>query len=142
MKNTFTFMGLLFMGLSSVLGQTNSISGKITSNGEVLPFANLYLANTTLGTASNEEGIFKLKNIPNGNFTLVSSAIGFKSKSIKIVLTGNQNLIQNFNLSDENSLEEIVISGTLRPVSKSNSPVPVEVYSNTFFKKNPTPSIF
>ena len=30
----------------------------------------------------------------------------------------------------------------MRPVSKSASSVPVEVYSKAFFKKNPTPSIF
>ena len=58
------------------------------------------------------------------------------------MLSGNEKIVKNFSLDDTNSLEEIVISGTLRPVSKSNSPVSVEVYSATFFKKNPTPSIF
>ena len=125
MKNTLTFIGLLFIGLSTVLGQTNSISGKVTSKGEALPFVNVYLTNTKIGTSTNEKGFFELKNIPNGNHTLVSSAIGFKPKSIKIILSGNQKLIKNFSLSDENSLEEIVISGTLKPVSKSNSPVSV-----------------
>lgn len=39
-------------------------------------------------------------------------------------------------------LEEAVISGTMKEVSRSKSSVPVEVYSATFFKKNPTPSLF
>ena len=34
------------------------------------------------------------------------------------------------------------MSGNLRPVSKSSSSVPVDVYSKSFFRKNPTPSIF
>jgi len=34
------------------------------------------------------------------------------------------------------------VSGNLKPVSKSASSVPVDVYSKSFFKKNPTPSIF
>ncbi len=68
--------------------------------------------------------------------------IGFKFKSKKITLIGNQQIVKNFNLKVNDALEEIVISGTLRPVTKSNSPVPVEVYSKTFFRKNPTPSIF
>ena len=54
----------------------------------------------------------------------------------------NQQIKRTFSLSETESLEGIVISGTLKPVTKSNSPVPVEVYSKTFFKKNPTPSIF
>ena len=39
-------------------------------------------------------------------------------------------------------LNEVVVSGTLKQVRRSESPVPVEVYTPAFFKKNPTPSIF
>ena len=142
MKTPLKIVYYLFVGIISTHSQTNSISGKITSKGEALPFANVYLANTKLGTASNEEGFFELKNIPNGDYTLISSSVGFNLKSLKIILTGNQKLVKNVNLNENYSLEEIVVSGTLRPISKSNSPVSVEVYSTTFFKKNPTPSIF
>lgn len=40
------------------------------------------------------------------------------------------------------SLEEVVISGTMRAIKRSASPVPVEVYTPKFFMKNPTPSMF
>jgi len=139
--NTFIKL-ILFLGIASSYGQTNNISGKITSGGDVLSYANIYLKKTKIGTSSNENGVYELKNIPKGNYTLIVSSIGYQTKSEKISLDSNQKLIKNFSLSENNSLEEIVISGTLRPVAKSNSPVPVEVYSNTFFKKNPTPSIF
>ncbi len=39
-------------------------------------------------------------------------------------------------------LNEVVISGTLKEVIKLDSPVPVEVYTSSFFNANPTPSIF
>lgn len=39
-------------------------------------------------------------------------------------------------------VEEVVISGTMKPVKRLDSPVPVEVYSQNYFKKNPTPSVF
>lgn len=39
-------------------------------------------------------------------------------------------------------LEELVISGTMKPMRKLESPVVVEVYTTQFFKKNPVPSIF
>ena len=142
MKIIVKIICIFFTGLISIQAQTNSVSGKITSKGEALPFVNVYLKNTKLGTFTNENGFFELKDIPNGNYTLVSSNIGFEKKSIKIMLSGNEKIVKNLSLDDTNSLEEIVISGTLRPVSKSNSPVSVEVYSATFFKKNPTPSIF
>ena len=121
--------------------QHNSLSGKIYSNGEVLPYVNIYLKDYTLGTASDSEGYYEIKNIPNGNHTVIISSIGYKTKSINIFFNNNQ-ITRDFSLASDNSLDEVVISGTLRPVSKSNSPVPVEVYSETFFRKNPTPSIF
>ena len=142
MKIIINISCLLFMGITAINGQTNSISGKVSSNGEVLPFVNVYLKKTKQGTSTNENGFFELKNIPNGTYTIVASSIGYKFKSKKITLIGNQEIVKNFNLKVNDALEEIVISGTLRPVTKSNSPVPVEVYSKTFFRKNPTPSIF
>src|SRR5690606_8540210 len=43
---------------------------------------------------------------------------------------------------DKHNLEEVVVSGTMKEMSKLDSPVPVEVYTAKFFKANPTPSIF
>ena len=135
---------LLFGFLTiSTFSFSQVIKGKITAkNGDEIPYANIYLKNTKIGTTTNENGFYELKNIPRNNYTLIISSIGYKTKTIKISITNNKNSIKNITLSDDNSLDEIVVSGTLRPVSKTNSPVPVEVYSETFFKKNPTPSIF
>lgn len=138
--SNFIILFFLFISFNS-LSQNNSLSGKIYSNSEVLPYVNIYLKDYTLGTASDSEGYYEIKNIPNGIYTLIISSIGYKTKSITIAFNNNQ-IIRNFSLESDNSLNEVVISGTLRPVSKSNSPVPVEVYSETFFRKNPTPSIF
>lgn len=139
MKN-IVFIYLLLMS-TFMVGQT--ISGKITTeNGDEIPYANVYLKKTKIGTSSDDNGFYKLKKITKDSYTLIVSSIGFKTKSIKINITSDEKIIRNVTLLEDNSLDEIVISGTLRPVSKSNSPVPIEVYSETFFKKNPTPSIF
>jgi outer membrane receptor for ferrienterochelin and colicins len=45
-------------------------------------------------------------------------------------------------INKENQLNEVVVSGTLKPVRRLESPVPVEVYSTKFFKQNPTASIY
>ncbi len=139
MKN-IVFIYLLLMS-TFMVGQT--ISGKITTeNGDEIPYANVYLKKTKIGTSSDDNGFYKLKKISKDSYTLIVSSIGFKTKSIKINVTSDEKITRNVTLLEDNSLDEIVISGTLRPVSKSNSPVPIEVYSETFFKKNPTPSIF
>lgn len=39
-------------------------------------------------------------------------------------------------------IDDVVITGTIKPISKSKSPVAVEIYSQKFFQKNPTPNVF
>lgn len=43
--------------------------------------------------------------------------------------------------SDED-IDEVVVTGTLKPISRLETPIPVEIYSATFLKKNPTSNIF
>ena len=139
MKN-IVFIYLLLMA-TVMVGQT--ISGKITTeDGDEIPYANVYLKKTKIGTSSNNTGFYELNNIPKESYTLLISSIGFKTKAIKVTIKNDKKITKNITLLEDDSLDEIVISGTLRPVSKTNSPVPVEVYSETFFRKNPTPSIF
>ena len=124
--------------------QNNSLAGKISDGLENLSYVNIYIQNTKLGTSSNEDGYYQIKNIPSGTYKIVVSSLGYKTKTIEITFNKNENekIIQNFSLVSDYSLDEIVVSGNLRPVSKSASSVPVDVYSKSFFKKNPTPSIF
>lgn len=139
MKKSFLILFLLIFKKSFC----QSISGFISdSAGEKIPFTNVYLKNTKIGISSDNTGFYELKNIPKGNYTLIVSVVGYQLKSIKINIKNDENITQNFILNETDSLEEIVISGSLRPASKMESPVPVEIYSNTFFKKNPTPSVF
>ncbi len=140
LKKLILFTTLI--SLNSIFSQNNSISGKIYNNSDALPYVNVYLKNNKIGTASNENGYYELKNISKGNYTLIASSVGYKSRFIKITIDENQKITQNIYLSEDNSLDEIVISGTMKPVKKLDSPVPVEVYSPTFFRKNPAPSIF
>jgi outer membrane receptor for ferrienterochelin and colicins len=50
--------------------------------------------------------------------------------------------ISNTRKTNDQQLDEVVVSGTMKEVSKLNSPVPVEVYTSKYFRANPTPSIF
>ncbi|WP_026288396.1 TonB-dependent receptor [Polaribacter irgensii] len=139
MKNII-FIGLLLIS-TCMSGQT--VSGKVTAeNGDELPYANVYLKKTKIGTSSDDSGFYELNKIPKDNYTLIISSIGYKTKAIQISITADKKITRDVILMEDDSLDEIVVSGTLRPVSKTNSPVPVEVYSETFFRKNPTPSIF
>jgi len=138
----FYLKTLLLIFSVTCSSQNNSLTGKISDRLENLSYANIYIQNTKFGTSSNDEGYYQIKNIPSGTYKIVVSSIGYKTKTIEITFNKDEKIIQNFSLVSDNSLDEIVVSGNLKPVSKSASSVPVDVYSKSFFKKNPTPSIF
>lgn len=138
MKKNILCLFCLFISFNSF---AQNIKGTISSEGEPLSFVNVYLKNTTKGAVSNENGTYTITNVTPGNYTIIASFTGFRSESKSITIS-NSDVIVNFDLSLSESLNEVVVTGTLKPVNRLESPVPVEVYSPTFLKKNPTPNIF
>jgi len=139
MKNIFL---VLFIVASFTYSQT-TIKGKISSNKESLPFASVMIGELKIGSQTNENGLCEIKNIEDGTYTLIASYIGFKTSRKKITISKNEIITVNINLvEDANSLDEVVVSGTLKAVSRLETPVPVEVYTTTFLKKNPTSNVF
>ncbi|SEB96042.1 outer membrane receptor for ferrienterochelin and colicins [Tenacibaculum sp. MAR_2009_124] len=137
------FSLLLLLCSAKVVLSQSIIKGKITFNGEPLEMANIVLKGTSIGTLSDKNGNYYLKTDSFGKQKLEVSSIGFNTRLKRIQLIKGGTLELNFQLKEVNSaLEEVVVSGTMKPVKKLDSPVPVEVYSPVFFKKNPAPSIF
>jgi outer membrane receptor for ferrienterochelin and colicins len=123
--------------------QNGEIKGSISDELSPIAFANVYLEGTTIGASSDEDGNYILKNIPEGKYKLVSTVLGYRKFSKNITLAANEKLNVSILMeASSEQLEETVVTGTLKAVSRSESPVPVEVYSPTFLKKNPTASIF
>ncbi|TVZ16387.1 TonB-dependent receptor [Maribacter sp. MAR_2009_72] len=135
----------LLLGLILTMGyaQNATIKGQIVAEGNTVAFANIYFKNTQIGTTSDENGRYMINEIPPGEYMLIASNIGFFPFKKKLSLSKNEELVINIVLEPNvESLEEMVVTGTLKPVNRLESPVPVEVYKPTFFKKNPTASIF
>ena len=126
-----------------IQAQTRSISGTVKDKqtAEALAFCNVFIKGTNVGATTDASGYFKLL-IPKENERqkLVASFISYKSDSILISTIQS---VYNFNLlPDGSGFKDVVISGTLKESSKTESPIPVEVYNPSFFKKNPTSNIF
>lgn len=75
-----------------------TISGKIIdTDGNGLEFASVFLANTSFGTITNEEGEYSLENIPYGSHMMVVSYVGYQFKKVTIHLN-DPKYTQNFQL--------------------------------------------
>ena len=119
------------------------LKGKVTAGDKPVPFASVGFKDLKTGSVTNEEGEFDISPVPAGRHVLQVSAVGYVTyaQPIQVKAAGTTTTAIRLEPTSSN-LSEVVVSGTLRPVTKMESPVPVEVYSPVFFKKNPTPSIF
>lgn len=144
MKNILNGLYTLvcFMLYISIVS-AQSIHGKIeNTQGEPLSGVSVKVLRTTLGASTNQDGTFHLEKIAPGQWRLQIQAIGYRTieRSVKV---GNQNVSLDIVLEeDPASLDEVVVSGTLKEVSKLESPIPVEVYTSKFFRANPNPTLF
>lgn len=138
------FFTLLFCSIGySLHAQLARVSGEVLAEGAPVPFANVFLKGTTTGTSTDVDGNFVLKDIPAGTYTIVASSLGFESVQQQITLDRGAELTIVMELNPVASqLDEVVVSGTMKEMSRLDSPVPVEVYSPKFFKANPTPSVY
>lgn len=132
---------LVLFCVFSFFGNAQTITGKITTAGEALPYVNIYLKGTQKGAVSLDNGRFNIKNVTPGKYTVIASFTGYQTQRKTITVSENDVVI-NFDLPESEILNEVVVTGTLKAVSRLESPVPVEVYTPAFFKKNPTPNIF
>ena len=116
------------------------VTGKVFSEGQPLSSASVFVIGKNSGVTTNAEGQFTIYISNIANPQLVISYLGHKSQIKKISSkTTDLGIIE---LEWDNKLEEVVVSGTLKPISKLDSPVPVEVYGQTFFRANPTATVF
>jgi iron complex outermembrane receptor protein len=91
--------------------QTGSLSGKISDEkNETLPGASVAIKELTKGTTTDAEGNFRIAGIPNGDYTVVISFIGYQPLQKKVTVTGDTQ--SNFQLlPSSNALNEVVVIG-------------------------------
>ena len=89
----------------NVFSQQITISGKITDEqNKAIPFASVYIKNTTKGTSANSEGEYTLQLKP-GTYDVQYKAVGYKQESKKLQLNSNQTVnitlkIETYQLND------------------------------------------
>lgn len=105
---------------------------------EPIAFCTVVATGTRAGTSTDEQGRFKLE-IPENIESLVVSYVGYSADTVKLTARSSYNIGLK---PDGGQMDEVVVTGTMKAVSRMDSPIPVEVFSPAFFKKNPTPNLF
>ncbi len=138
-KNIFTLTFLLF-GLISGMAQTGAIKGRVYNeiNNESIPFANIILDSTQIGTTSDEEGRYEIDNLKPGVYNLTCSFIGFKTTYIYEISVGSTNITDiNIALEEESALLDQVVIQTNRIEKSQESPLSKQTIGATEIYRNP-----
>ncbi len=130
---------VLFLGLTVNSQDQNrgrkvkvGLSGKITDlkTGEVLPGASVYMADDKTGGTANEQGFYKISNIPAGHHVVEISHAGYATQVEHIELVID--LVKDFQLSSvvvEN--QGVIVTGVSSATSMRKTPVPVSSIRKT-----------
>ena len=121
---------------------TCSIKGKVNCDGNSIDYAVVGILEQNIFSYTNN-GAYQLQNIKAGKHTIKISAVGYQTQQKQVELKDGEMLILNFSLKEiGEQLNEVVITGTLKEVDKSNSAVNIEVITPKLFQRNPSPNIF
>jgi len=100
-----------------VWGQGGSIKGKVldATNNQPLPFVNVVVTGTTIGTTTADDGTFLIKGIAPGFTTLTASFVGYQTtKSRDIMVSAAAVAYVEITLaSGTKELEEVVVKAKL-----------------------------
>ena len=144
-KNNFTFMMMLFLGIflfssnHTLYAQKESeanIFGHVldAANHEHLPFVNVYIKGTTLGTATNDNGHYILEHLPVGTHTVVVSFMGYKTIEQEVTLKANKSVEMNFTLEENTRLmNDVVVSANRYEVNRKEAATIVNVLTPKVF---------
>ena len=90
--------------------QDNDIKGFVyeESTGEPVMFSNVYLKGTTLGCSTNENGYFNITRIPDGQYVLCITCVGYDTLTDKISLSKGQSINKKYTLKETSTTLETV----------------------------------
>ncbi len=125
---------LLFaLTASSIFAAGNTVSGfvKDKETGETLVGASVYFLNTNYGARTNKSGFYSIVNIPEGEYTIQVTYLGYTTYKEKIKIKNNKSQRKNIELAPSKvEGEEITVTAEResekRQISISKVDVPVQ----------------
>ncbi len=105
----------VFLLFTSFLIQAQ-IVGKVTdTNGQPLPYVNIYLQNNYIGTTTNDDGNYALQIKENGEHKIIFQFLGYKTLT-KTISPTTFPFILNVSLEEETtSLDEVIVNTSEDP---------------------------
>ena len=112
------------------------------ANGQHVPFVNVTLKGTTIGTTTDESGHYFLKNLPEGTFTMEVATLGYKTETREVVTKKGKTLEENFTIEEDMiALDGVVVSANRNETSRRMAPTLINVIDTRLFETTTSPTL-
>ena len=139
-KSLFIIICAIFIATMPARAQLKTdshIHGHVldAKTGEHLPFVNIYIKGTTIGTVTNETGHYYLENLPIGTHTIVVSLMGYKTLEQTISVDAENSSKQlHFTIEEDAVLmKDVVVSANRCEVDRKEAATIVNIISPAVF---------
>jgi outer membrane cobalamin receptor len=128
MKSILLHAGMLLLALNFVSAQ-GTLTGTVTDQHHApLPDVNIFLKDISRGAATDKMGRFGLKNIPEGNYEVAISSVGYRSQLQQVVITtGQTTVLKVMLLAGELVLSDVTITDQLAVETNTISQVDIRL---------------
>lgn len=136
---TFIYVIFIFISIFSAVAQRNTDANLIGDvkdafSGEHIPFINVTVNNTVIGTTTDRSGHYFLKNLPVGKHIVRVSGLGYVTVEQEVEFVANRTVELNFLVRESAmNLNEVVVSATRNETNRKEASVVVGVLNPTLF---------
>lgn len=120
MRNILCLLAVLF--LYTATSAQNSLIGTITSKNQNKPIsATVYIPQLEKGTVADFDGNYQLSHLPDGNYNVIFSSMGYATVSKKIAFTNNESIVENIEMEESAvEMEEVIVSTPFHKLQSEN----------------------
>ncbi|OXA92714.1 TonB-dependent receptor [Flavobacterium hercynium] len=126
LKTTLSILGFffaLFVSTTISAQEKATIKGQISlSNGEAAENVSVVLKGTKIGAVTDNQGLYEIKNVTPGNYTIRITAVGHSTKEESIFVNEGEVVTKNLIINNNSEqLEEIFVKGNANKYTKAES---------------------
>ena len=111
----------LILGFSAVLSAQNSVTGKITdAKNQPIIGVSVYAPELQKGTATNENGIYTISNLPAGTAKLTFYFTGYATQNKTIIVLKKENILDIILEETVLHMDEVIVSTAFNRIQSQN----------------------
>jgi iron complex outermembrane receptor protein len=137
MKLNHTILFFIVLSAANTVHAQSSWSGKVTdkTNQQPIPFATIFIPDLHVFTTTDSIGNYHFEKLPSGTYQVQINALGFKTFSKVISISGAK--LGNFELDESaTELAEIVVTGSSKAMEIKKSPISIASVNKQYLTTN------